>query len=130
MSVVELVRGSLPLHMRRRCSSAECRHFADRALRYFPDFYAPLASDLIDLPSYDIRLEMGTPFPPLAQLLSVLPPQSGSLLPGPYAELMQSNTSPIYDAFPVDFTLDANGKVRAYHSTVTCVRGLKASLGG
>jgi 5'-3' exonuclease len=42
----------------------------------------------------------------------VLPPQSGQLLPLAYAELMQSTTSPIYDAFPVDFTLDLNGKVR------------------
>ena len=50
------------------------------------------------------------PFTPLAQLLSVLPPQSASLLPAPYAELMLSTDSPIFDAFPADFSLDANGK--------------------
>jgi len=77
---------------------------------YFPDFYAPLATDLVDLDSYEISLELGEPFPPLAQLLSVLPPQSAALVPSPYQELMLSVTSPIHDAFPVDFVLDANGK--------------------
>lgn len=102
---------------RRRCSASArlpCSLSSPRLPppRYFPDFYAPLATDLVDLHTYDIQLRTGSPFPPLAQLLSVLPPQSGQLLPLAYAELMQSTTSPIYDAFPVDFTLDLNGKVR------------------
>ena len=77
---------------------------------YYPDFYAPLASDLGELPGYEISLVQGKPFQPLSQLLSVLPPQSASLLPAPYAELMLSTDSPIFDAFPADFSLDANGK--------------------
>jgi len=77
---------------------------------YFADFYAPLASDLKRLSSYKVELSMGKPFPPLAQLLSVLPPQSGALVPPPYRDLMLSPSSPIYDAFPVDFRLDQNGK--------------------
>mmetsp|Transcript_73418 Transcript_73418/g.122681 ORF Transcript_73418/g.122681 Transcript_73418/m.122681 type:complete len:280 (+) Transcript_73418:1-840(+) len=77
---------------------------------YFPDFYAPLASDLTRLSSYNIELSPGKPFPPLAQLLAVLPPQSAKLVPPPYQELMLSPSSPIYDAFPVDFVLDPNGK--------------------
>jgi len=77
---------------------------------FYPDFYAPLATDLTGLESYDVELTPGKPFPPLAQLLSVLPPQSSSLVPEPYRELMLSPTSPVFDAFPADFELDANGK--------------------
>ena len=77
---------------------------------FYPDFYAPLASDLTGLEAYTVDLELGTPFPPLAQLLSVLPPQSSELVPAPYRELMLSPTSPVFDAFPADFELDANGK--------------------
>ncbi len=77
---------------------------------YFEDFYAPLATDLRKLADYEINLKMGKPFPPLAQLLSVLPPQSGELVPKPYKELMLNPESAVYDAFPADFTLDLNGK--------------------
>ena len=65
---------------------------------------------MFDLPSYKIELELGAPFPPLAQLLSVLPPQSAQLVPPPYRELMLSPTSPVFDAYPNDFSLDLNGK--------------------
>ena len=57
-----------------------------------------------------ITLELGAPFPPLAQLLSVLPPQSAQLVPAPYRELMLSPTSPVFDAYPKDFSIDLNGK--------------------
>jgi len=77
---------------------------------YYPDFYGPLASDLKDLESLDLSLQLGAPFPPLAQLLSVLPPQSAKLVPPPYQELMLSPTSPVFDAYPADFALDLNGK--------------------
>ena len=36
---------------------------------------------MTSLPSYEIKLDKGKPFPPLAQLLSVLPPQSAQLKP-------------------------------------------------
>jgi len=84
---------------------------------YYPDFYTPLASDLRSLSKYTIELEMGKPFPPLAQLLSVLPPQSGTLLPTPYRELMLSPDSPVFDAFPIDFVLDQNGKRNEWEAT-------------
>ena len=77
---------------------------------YYPDFYGPLATDMTDLPSYEISLELGEPFPPLAQLLSVLPPQSADLVPPAYRELMLSPNSPVFDAYPTDFSLDLNGK--------------------
>jgi 5'-3' exonuclease len=78
--------------------------------RYYPDFYAPLASDLTDLEGYSVELEPGRAFPPLAQLLAVLPPQSAELLPPSFRELMLDPTSPIFDAYPIDFVLDMNGK--------------------
>ena len=62
------------------------------------------------LPEYQIDLELGEPFPPLAQLLSVLPPQSAQLVPPSYRQLMLSPTSPVFDAYPNDFSLDLNGK--------------------
>jgi len=77
---------------------------------YYPDFYAPLATDLKKLPSYSVDLDFGKPFPPLAQLLSVLPPQSAQLVPDAYRGLMLDPSSPVFDAFPADFELDANGK--------------------
>ena len=76
---------------------------------------------MVSLPSYEINLQIGAPFPPLAQLLSVLPPQSADLVPPPYRELMLSPSSPIYDAFPVDFALDANGaRTRALGAVWAC----------
>jgi 5'-3' exonuclease len=91
-----------------------CLHYYHKGCRswswYYPDFYAPLASDLTDLDGYTVELEMGTPFPPIAQLLAVLPPQSSQLVPEPMRELMLSPTSPVIDAYPLDFVLDANGK--------------------
>jgi hypothetical protein len=44
---------------------------------YYPYLYAPLASDLVNLASIEVKFEAGRPFTPLLQLLSVLPPQSG-----------------------------------------------------
>lgn len=55
---------------------------------YYPHLYAPLASDLIDLSTIEVTFKEGRPFTPLMQLLSVLPAQSGRLLPEPYRELM------------------------------------------
>jgi len=77
---------------------------------YYPDFYGPLASDMTQLDELEIELQLGKPFPPLCQLLSVLPPQSSKLVPPAYRDLMLSPTSPIFDAYPADFALDLNGK--------------------
>jgi 5'-3' exonuclease len=53
---------------------------------------------------------IGTPFTPLLQLLSVLPPQSGSFLPPSYMDVMTDPMSPCVDYYPKDFEVDANGK--------------------
>ena len=95
---------------------------------YFPHLYSPLATDMVNIHEfYDeidedgfaaFKFEMGTPFPSLAQLLSVLPPQSADLLPKPLAELMLHPASPLLEYYPPDFTTDANGKRQSWEAIV------------
>ena len=98
---------------------------------YFPHLYSPLSTDMVNLNEfYDafeenegqefktFPFEMGTPFPSLAQLLSVLPPQSAALLPKPLAELMLHPSSPLIPYYPPDFASDANGKRQSWEAVV------------
>jgi len=95
---------------------------------FFPYFYSPLATDLVNLSEfYDapddegfctMEFDVGEPFPSLAQLLSVLPPQSSSLLPKPFAELMINPASPLLPYYPPDFTSDPNGKRESWEAIV------------
>lgn len=85
---------------------------------YYPYLYAPLASDLRNLGSIPLVFEQGEPFTPLMQLLSVLPPQSGSFLPASYERLMVSPESPLQSYYPPDFTVDSNGKKNSWEAVV------------
>jgi len=96
---------------------------------YFPHLYSPLATDMVNLDEFydddqedqefkSFKFNLGTPFPSLAQLLSVLPPQSAQLLPKPLGELMLDPTSPLIDFYPPDFTTDPNGKRQAWEAIV------------
>jgi len=100
---------------------------------YFPHLYSPLATDLVNLHEFyepsekegsdddgfrAFPFEQTIPFPSLAQLLSVLPPQSSDLLPGPLAELMVHPSSPIAEYYPGEFTSDANGKRQSWEAVV------------
>jgi 5'-3' exoribonuclease 1 len=97
---------------------------------YFPHLYSPLCTDIVNLDEfYDVGggdeegfmtfpFELGTPFPSLAQLLSVLPPQSAGLLPKPLAELMINPASPLTSYYPPDFTTDPNGKRQSWEAVV------------
>ncbi|CAM9498852.1 unnamed protein product, partial [Phaeothamnion confervicola] len=85
---------------------------------YYPYLYAPLASDLKDLATIHVEFQKGRPFPPLMQLLSVLPPQSASFLPPPYQFLMASEESPVLEFYPREFTCDANGKRNSWETVV------------
>jgi 5'-3' exonuclease len=85
---------------------------------YFPHLYCPLASDMRDLASINVEFEVGSPFTPLLQLLSVLPPQSSSFLPPSYSFLMTDESSPIIENYPLDFSVDANGKKNSWESVV------------
>jgi 5'-3' exonuclease len=85
---------------------------------FYPYLYAPLASDLRNLSEKHVTFNQGKPFTPLLQLLSVLPPQSGSFLPPAYQRLMESPDSRILDLYPQDFLVDANGKKNAWECVV------------
>ncbi len=96
---------------------------------YFPYFYSPLATDMVNLDEFydedqegeefkSFKFDIGTPFPSLAQLLSVLPPQSADLLPPALGELMLHPSSPLIEYYPNDFTTDPNGKRQAWEAIV------------
>lgn len=97
---------------------------------YFPHLYSPLCTDIVNLEEFyeegsadeqgfrAFPFDLGTPFPSLAQLLSVLPPQSAQLLPKPLAELMLQPSSPLKEYYPPDFTTDANGKRQSWEAVV------------
>jgi 5'-3' exoribonuclease 1 len=95
---------------------------------FFPYLYSPLATDMVNLREfYDgtddegfgtFSFDIGEPFPSLAQLLSVLPPQSAQLLPQPLAELMTHPSSPLQEYYPPDFTSDPNGKRQSWEAVV------------
>ena len=54
------------------------------------------------------RFEQTEPFPSLGQLLSVLPPQSATLLPPALGELMTNTASPIAEYYPAEITTSNN----------------------
>ena len=61
--------------------------------RFYPYHYAPFVSDIKDFATLRIEFDLGTPFLPYQQLLSVLPPASKSLLPSAYQDLMLNEDS-------------------------------------
>jgi 5'-3' exoribonuclease 1 len=92
---------------------------------YFPHLYSPLATDMVNLNEFyndddeseefrSFKFDPGEPFPSLGQLLSVLPPQSCSLLPPALGELMLSPSSPLIPYYPKDFKSDPNGKRQSW----------------
>lgn len=97
---------------------------------YFPRFYSPLSTDIVNLGEFynnddedgaefkSFNFDAGVAFPSLAQLLSVLPPQSSSLLPPALGELMLHPSSPLIEYYPSDFTSDPNGKRQSWEAIV------------
>ncbi|KAL9183739.1 hypothetical protein ACHAXT_004595 [Thalassiosira profunda] len=100
---------------------------------FFPHLYAPLSTDLVNLWEFygdedidvqdndgfrEFNFDSTEPFPPLAQLLSVLPPQSATLLPPALGELMTEPSSPLAPFYPNDFSSDPNGKRQPWEAVV------------
>lgn len=89
---------------------------------FYPEHYAPLASDVNGvaeaLTRYEESLESDEPFRPFEQLMSVLPPVSSWCLPAPYRMLMRSPNSPIRDQYPENFRVDLNGKRNDWEAVV------------
>jgi len=82
---------------------------------YFPYHYAPFARELAQYcPTKRIDLDLGKPFMPLEQLMSVLPAASEKIVPKAYRYLMSSLDSPIIDFYPADFLIDLNGKKQSW----------------
>mmetsp|Transcript_17758 Transcript_17758/g.36413 ORF Transcript_17758/g.36413 Transcript_17758/m.36413 type:complete len:543 (-) Transcript_17758:4588-6216(-) len=85
---------------------------------FYPQYYAPLASDLKNLKKLQIIFKKGRPFEPLMQLLAVLPPSSSEFLPKNFSRLMWDIDSPIYNFYPKDFRIDMNGKRNVWEGVV------------
>ena len=82
---------------------------------YYPFHYAPFASDLVNIDSYEEQgvkvFDKSKPFRPVEQLLAVLPANSVKALPEPCHWLMTDSSSPILDLYDSDIPIDPNGKV-------------------
>jgi len=100
---------------------------------FFPHLYSPLCTDIVNIREFyedesesetneegfaSFKFEQTEPFPSLGQLLSVLPPQSATLLPSELGDLMTNPASPIADYYPQEFTTDANGKRQTWEAVV------------
>lgn len=70
---------------------------------FFPYYYAPLLSDLRNFSRESFDFEMGAPFNPCEQLLSVLPPFSSHALPRCLQPLLHQDDSELIDLYPLDF---------------------------
>ena len=79
---------------------------------FYPFHYAPFAADFVDyLDDQDwhdeIKFDLGKPFRPFDQLMSVFPRASAGHIPEPFRRLMSEELS---DYYPDDFVVDLNGK--------------------
>ncbi|CAJ0576149.1 unnamed protein product, partial [Mesorhabditis spiculigera] len=82
---------------------------------YFPYHYAPFASDFDTVSEFKLDFSKKThPFKPLEQLMSVFPAASKQHLPEKWQLLMTEDDSPIIDFYPIDFSIDLNGKKFAW----------------
>uniref|UniRef100_A0A1Q3F1Y6 5'-3' exoribonuclease 1 n=1 Tax=Culex tarsalis TaxID=7177 RepID=A0A1Q3F1Y6_CULTA len=85
---------------------------------YYPHHYAPFISDVQKFKHIKLNFELGKPFLPFQQLLSVLPAASKDHLPSAYHKLMTDPNSPVIDFYPEDFGTDLNGKQQAWEAVV------------
>lgn len=80
---------------------------------FYPFHYAPFASDLKNIERFSencVVFEMGEPFKPIEQLMSVFPADSSHAIPKDSRWLMSDPESPIIDFYPKEIACDPNGK--------------------
>lgn len=85
---------------------------------YYRYHYAPRISDLRYGLNVKFNFELGKPFTPFEQLMSVLPERSKELIPITYRHLMTDDDSPIKDFYPDDCEIDKNGKSASWEAVV------------
>ena len=85
---------------------------------YYPHHYAPFISDLKNIANLDIKFDIGAPFLPFQQLMSVLPAASRAHVPECYKSLMTSPESELIDFYPQNFETDMNGKKQEWEAVV------------
>eukprot|EP01091_Cochliopodium_minus_P010636 TRINITY_DN285_c0_g1_i2.p1 TRINITY_DN285_c0_g1~~TRINITY_DN285_c0_g1_i2.p1 ORF type:complete len:1238 (-),score=479.98 TRINITY_DN285_c0_g1_i2:99-3812(-) len=87
---------------------------------FYPYYYSPFTMDLVNLIKYKTykspQFNLGVPFTPLQQLMSVLPPASSWCLPKCYAALMTDPNSEILHYYPENFEVDMEGKAFEWQS--------------
>jgi len=83
----------------------------------YPYFYAPFAQDLTFMPKIQ-DFDIGAPFSPVQQLMSVFPPYSSHAIPKHFRRLMLEDDSEISDFYPRDFFVDIRGKGVAWMGEV------------
>ncbi|XP_070493191.1 5'-3' exoribonuclease 1 [Chironomus tepperi] len=85
---------------------------------FYPYHYAPYISDVRDFKDFKINFELGNPFLPFQQLMSVLPAGSKDHVPNCYKQLMTHPDSELIDFYPADFETDLNGKNQEWEAVV------------
>lgn len=85
---------------------------------FYPHHYAPFISDLKNFKDFKPKFELGKPFLPFEQLMSVLPAASRDHVPECYKELMTNPESELIDFYPTNFETDLNGKKQDWEAVV------------
>lgn len=85
---------------------------------YYPHHYSPFISDLKNFKDFKFNFDVGTPFLPFQQLMSVLPSASKAHVPECYKKLMTDPNSELIDFYPVNFDTDLNGKSQEWEAVV------------
>lgn len=88
---------------------------------FYPYHYAPFAADFCEFLDerdaiwrQELKFDLGKPFRPYDQLMSVFPVASKEHLPEPFQRLMTDSDSELLEYYPDDFAVDLNGKKQAW----------------
>jgi 5'-3' exonuclease len=89
---------------------------------HFKYHYAPFASHIAKhVKSFVFKkYTFSQPLTPFQQLLCILPPKSGYLLPEPLCQLLTNKDSPLQKYCPDKITIDLSGKRKEWEGIVLC----------